>query len=662
MKKILLILTPIILATAMVAAGLSSTNASAISMKNFDAGNIIDDATFYDATSMSASKIQEFLDKKVPKCDTQGSGYYADGKSVKEYWTPKGEPAPYTCLKDWEQDTPKMNGVSGICKEASARTNRSAAEIITDVGRACGVSPKVLLVLLEKEKSLVTDRSPLSHNSKWSQYKYATGFACPDTAPCDPDEAGFFNQVYSAAYQFKLYRANPTNYNYIAGRSNYIQYNPSTSCGGSYVNIKNQATAGLYNYTPYQPNKATKEAPIGTTVTCGAYGNKNFWWLFTSWFGFTHAVFSDLDNPRWMQLKNDAPKYNLATQTPYQHVYPKGMKFYFPTKLTIEGTTFLRNEFNTKHKDNTGFRLADLEPLDLNFVSLDNPRWMETDSDTSLIRPDNGDRVGDTIPKGTKLFFPDKTKLDGTVMLRTMSESKKSSDLIVLYSKLKTTNVDKINFDNAKWMMATTSTDKLDLNNGLQKTGEVVDKGDMDFYGYKVKLNGKWYASTSKTNSIVVPLSNLKSPTVKFTDMETPRYMELGSNSSKIDPLYNRDMGSYNKGRQIYFSSKVAFNGKTYYRTAYNTKHNDRWGMPGSDLIEIPATYIPLENPRWMTVKKPTHKIDPITGERKGGLLTVGTKIYFPTKIIIGGETYVRTQHNTDHGYNNAIPISSLRS
>lgn len=261
-----------------------SQPAEAFSMKNFDAGNIISDAVFYDSGSMSASQIQAFLDNKVRTCDTQGSQpYLSTGMTVKEYWTPRGEPAPYTCLKDYKQKTPEMVGSSGICGYIKGHNSRTAAQIIDDVSKACGISPKVMLVLLQKEQSLVTDNSPLK-----MQYRSATGFACPDTAPCNPQYNGFFNQVYGAAYQYKLYKANPNNYNYVAGRNNYILYNPDVSCGGSIVYIQNQATAGLYNYTPYQPNKATRDVPVGVTAPCGAYGNKNFYYQFTTWFGSTH--------------------------------------------------------------------------------------------------------------------------------------------------------------------------------------------------------------------------------------------------------------------------------------------------------------------------------------------------------------------------------------
>ena len=35
-----------------------------------------------------------------------------------------------------------------------------------------------------------------------------------------------------------------------------MQYHPETSCGSAKFTIRNQATANLYNYTPYAPNAA----------------------------------------------------------------------------------------------------------------------------------------------------------------------------------------------------------------------------------------------------------------------------------------------------------------------------------------------------------------------------------------------------------------------
>jgi hypothetical protein len=286
---------------------------------SWEAGRIIDDAVFYDGDSMSVSQIQAFLNAKVPTCDTNGTqskSYYYNSSNGRvgdsrdtwvtttratygirlEAWykkqglSPRGSKTPFTCLKDFKQTTVNK-AADGLCDGHTAGSNKSAARIIYEVARSCDVSPKVLLVLLQKEQSLVTDDWP------WDiQYDKAAGFFCPDNTAkpgwCDPAYAGFFRQVYGAARQFKLYRAYPTNYNHIPGVVNSIRFNPNPSCGSSNVLIRNQATAGLYNYTPYQPNAGSRAHKLngGRLYSsgypdCGAYGNLNFWVLFRDWFG-----------------------------------------------------------------------------------------------------------------------------------------------------------------------------------------------------------------------------------------------------------------------------------------------------------------------------------------------------------------------------------------
>jgi hypothetical protein len=155
---------------------------------------------------------------------------------------------------------------------------------VANVALSCGINPQALLVLMQKEQGLITDPAP----PQW-KYDSATGSGCPDTAPCDPSSKGFFNQVYGAAQQFKKYRLNPDSYNYVAGRYNTILYNPNRACGSSSVYIENQATAGLYDYTPYQPNAAALANLGGSGDSCSAYGNRNFWVYFNNWFGPTTA-------------------------------------------------------------------------------------------------------------------------------------------------------------------------------------------------------------------------------------------------------------------------------------------------------------------------------------------------------------------------------------
>lgn len=258
--------------------------ANALDGSQFNAGRIIDDSVFYSDETMSVNQIQQFLNSKVPTCDTNGTQPHWSGGTRAQHGTTNGAPPPYVCLKSYSQAVPAVtNSGSDLCTGSISAGTKSAAQIIHETAQACGVNPQVLIVLLQKEQSLITDDWP------WPiQYRSATGYGCPDTAPCDAEFYGFFNQVYQAAKAYRRYRANPTNYNYRAGRNNFIYYHPSLSaCGGTNVFIENQATAGLYIYTPYQPNAAALNNLYGTGDSCSAYGNRNFWRMFNDWFGST---------------------------------------------------------------------------------------------------------------------------------------------------------------------------------------------------------------------------------------------------------------------------------------------------------------------------------------------------------------------------------------
>ncbi|MFV9424795.1 hypothetical protein [Microbacterium sp. S1037] len=234
--------------------------AAAADASDWNAGNIIDDAVFYDGDAMSSNDIQAFMERQVPSCR---SGY--------------------TCIKDYRQNTDNRPA-DKYCNGYQGQPNESASTIIDKVARSCGISQKALLVLLQKEQGLITSTAP----SDWN-YRAATGQGCPDTAPCDDSTAGFFYQVYYGARQFEVYRLNPTWWGYQQGRWNNILYNPDGGCGTQRVYIENAATAGLYIYTPYVPNRAALDNLYGTGDGCSAYGNRNFWRTFTDWFGSTRA-------------------------------------------------------------------------------------------------------------------------------------------------------------------------------------------------------------------------------------------------------------------------------------------------------------------------------------------------------------------------------------
>lgn len=139
--------------------------------------------------------------------------------------------------------------VSGVIKRAS--------EIIYDAALYYRISPKFLIVLLQKEQSLVTD--PTSTDS---QYDWATGYgvcdSCRKDDPAIQKYKGFFNQINWAARRNRQYIEE-------AGRWHY-------KVGGTYlideveVTMLNQATVNLYTYTPH------------------IHGNQLFWEIWNRWF------------------------------------------------------------------------------------------------------------------------------------------------------------------------------------------------------------------------------------------------------------------------------------------------------------------------------------------------------------------------------------------
>ena len=283
----------------------------AASTKDFRAGNIMSDEVMSDYNSMTVDQIQAFL-KSKNACNQSadpasvGASHYEDVNITKHGVTYNrryyfGSASGLYHVKDGHF----------VCMADESFNGHSAAYIIWDAAQAFQINPKVLIVLLEKEQSLITDKFPYE-----VQYRAATGYGCPDTAACDSKYYGLEAQLGNAAYLFRTV-LNGGWTNFPLG-TNYIQYNPNAGCGGSKVKIENLATSALYRYTPYQPNAAALAAGYGVTGDgCGAYGNRNFFLLYSDWFGNPRAGSSYNMNTISEQLPalqslNSAKQYQLS--------------------------------------------------------------------------------------------------------------------------------------------------------------------------------------------------------------------------------------------------------------------------------------------------------------------------------------------------------------
>lgn len=235
----------------------------------FVPGHIISDETMFEASAMTQSQIQLFLHDAGCRS--------ADGSP---------------CLWNFRQSTQKIPADRN-CRAIPAQKNVLASQIIATVTSACGINPEVILVLLQKEQSLVT--APTAYG-----YQRATGYACPDSKPCDTAYFGFFNQVYKASRQFKEYTDPKVTWPFHPGRA-LVSFAPQPSCGAGWVTIENQATADLYNYTPYQPTAGTIADPDDASLPCSSHGNLNFFVIFSRWFGDPRMLTQPARGTRWLR-------------------------------------------------------------------------------------------------------------------------------------------------------------------------------------------------------------------------------------------------------------------------------------------------------------------------------------------------------------------------
>ena len=140
---------------------------------------------------------------------------------------------------------------------------RSAAEIVWNAAQRFGINPRFLLVLLQREQSLVEDPSPTQ-----DQFDWAMGYAiCDDCSKDDPDlqkYRGFAPQVHYAAKRIR--ESYLTDLRLVGSTISGVGPGLSTVIDGVEVIPTNAATAVLYTYTPH------------------LHGNENFVRIWQRWF------------------------------------------------------------------------------------------------------------------------------------------------------------------------------------------------------------------------------------------------------------------------------------------------------------------------------------------------------------------------------------------
>ncbi|MDO4741762.1 MAG: hypothetical protein Q4A79_00065 [Candidatus Saccharibacteria bacterium] len=354
--------------------------AEAANLGNFDPGYIMSDYQMSRYDSMSEAEIQEFLTAKGP-CNNTDSGLY--GRLMAAYapsynWHFKD--GHFVCLAE------ELFGDGEVVGEGE-----TAAHIIWQAAQDYKINPQVLIVLLQKEQGLITDNYPHSR-----QYRSATGYGCPDTAPCATEYYGFKNQVRKAVALFRTVLDGGWT-NYPLG-DNYVQYNPASSCGGTMVNIRSLATSALYRYTPYQPNAAALSAGYGYGDSCSAYGNRNFYVYFEDWVG---GAGEEIDNSPMGQIKRVINAYSaiLGAQVTELNEEADGRKW-----QTFQNGTVIYSEGAGAHVvlngavadkwAGSGGSLGTLgKPISDTFIEPDGRHWQTFENGTIIYHETTGANI-----------------------------------------------------------------------------------------------------------------------------------------------------------------------------------------------------------------------------------------------------------------------------
>ncbi len=172
----------------------------------------------------------------------------------------------------------------------------TAAQAIYDSARLHKINPKYILVLLQKEQSLIEDSNPTQDQLDW-----ATGYGicdgCKKTDPKVQKYKGLTNQVDWGAGGIRYYYDRPNEFKFKVGQTYNID--------GQQVTIKNDATRTLYTYTPH------------------IHGNKNFYKIWQRWFSSSYLNGSLLQNTDdgGIYLIRDGKKYPFLSKSAFLSRY-----------------------------------------------------------------------------------------------------------------------------------------------------------------------------------------------------------------------------------------------------------------------------------------------------------------------------------------------------
>ena len=249
---------------------------------------------------------------------------------------------------------------------------KTATEIIYDAAIQFQLNPQFLLALLQREQSLVEDKTPSKNQLDWAM-GYSVCDSCSKSEPGIQKFRGFGNQVHYAAA--RLRESYLSDLAMHGSTSSGIGPGIPTKIDGEIIIPANQATASLYTYTPH------------------LHGNLNLVKIWNRWFSQKYpneSLLQDSNTGAIWLIQSDKKRlvtskavfysrFNLShvisVSTETLNTYPNGSPIRFPNYSLLRspnGTVYLIvNDLRRAFTSDEALRVAGFSPDELIDVKFD---------------------------------------------------------------------------------------------------------------------------------------------------------------------------------------------------------------------------------------------------------------------------------------------------
>ena len=593
----------------------------AANLANFDPGYIMSDYQMSNYNSMTEAEIQAWLTAKNPCANTDYDLYAwlsSSTSSATWHWAD----GHFVCISE------ELFGDGEVIG-----TGETAAHIIWQAAQDFQINPQVLLVLLQKENSLITDDVPNSWN-----YRTATGYGCPDTAACSSKYYGFKNQIRNAAALFHDVLSGGWT-NYPLGE-NYIRFSPHCD-SGTVVNIRSLATSALYRYTPYQPNAAVLAAGYGTVPgdACAAYGNRNFYSFFEDWFGgITKTTplsdkYDDMVVPRILYVKKGSRYINPETSEVGIRSFSS---FEFFNSLNYDGDKLCL----AIGKNKNCYLYSDLEELETSNVGeMAVSRMLIVKKNTKYINYEEN-VFADEIKADTKIVFDRRININGELCLIAQGETENKC---VLYSDLN--ELPEIKYSNMAVPRYFYIPEKTNVVNTKTGITTVVDGGEKSYFEGLTYWFGELCLKYSSDECILYnDLRELNK--VEFRSMAVPRYLMVSADTTYLDAEIGVHTEEAIVGGSVLFFDKLMYVDGQLCLKDISQNGTENGCILYTDLLEI-NNFTAMSIPRYITVVSGVKYYDLESGLLSDEDAPAGAA-YFVDKITADGNLCLRTRSDSD--------------